>query len=606
MPQSEWKLAPSEMAVLDPKAAVAATPLALIDAEGRFTSANGAAYTLFGWSGQEEVVPDVLARLRATRAWPMTFEVAHRPVLAVEVPGGGWLLAGWPSVVEAHAPQDETSFQSLIEKLPALVVRLDAEGVIRYASPEAVPLTGHDPAALAGVAFWQAVIHPEDRWRVADAIRQAQRGAAGSLKARLLRADGAVRVMHLHVFRDGDGVGGCLSDVTAETEQTLLQGEGLYRIFLEQSPLGLLHLDAEGVVTFENHALRQMIGERPEDAWIGRRLYHVDGLDGRFRLRVRAMLEGGRRIAYAEADYRRGGLRRLRFHGAPIQEPGGAVVGGVLVVEDVTEQWASAEAFRVAKEQAEAANRLKTSFIATMSHELRTPLASVSGYAELMANELEDYEARTGHALPPQLLEFADAISSNTQRLLALANDLFDLSNVEMGALPITLLDVSLHEVLFRSVLRIEPALAEKGLQFDIDLAPESPRVRADPRRLEQVFDNLLSNAVKFTSEGRIAVRTWSEGREAGVAVTDTGVGMAPAYLSDLFTPFVQEDRRLNRRYGGTGLGLALVKRFLDRMDGRIEVESQKGAGATFRVYLPLVPSALGEAGAASIGGDGG
>ncbi|MCZ6915567.1 MAG: ATP-binding protein, partial [Gemmatimonadetes bacterium] len=111
--------------------------------------------------------------------------------------------------------------------------------------------------------------------------------------------------------------------------------------------------------------------------------------------------------------------------------------------------------------------------------------------------------------------------------------------------------------------------------------------VLGDAQRIEQVLDHLLANAAKFTDAGHVAVYTRGAGAEVLIEVADTGIGIGQAHLGKLFTPFLQEDHRLNRRYPGTGLGLALVKRLLDVMDGRIEVESEKGKGSTFRVFLP-------------------
>ena len=124
-------------------------------------------------------------------------------------------------------------------------------------------------------------------------------------------------------------------------------------------------------------------------------------------------------------------------------------------------------------------------------------------------------------------------------------------------------------------------------IHLEIDLDSADPVVLGDAQRIEQVLDHLLANAAKFTDAGRVAVRTRSAGDEVLIEVADTGIGIEQAHLDKLFTPFLQEDNRLNRRYQGVGLGLALVKRLLDVMGGRIEVDSEKGKGATFRVFLP-------------------
>ena len=223
--------------------------------------------------------------------------------------------------------------------------------------------------------------------------------------------------------------------------------------------------------------------------------------------------------------------------------------------------------------------------LAMMSHEIRTPLGVMNGYAEILANELKEYEESTGNPLPYQIKEFVGAIHENAQRLLTLVNEMFDLSN--MSQLKLT--PIGLHDVLEPIAEKTRRSLADKGVAFQLNLSPENPVVRGNAARLSQVFTNLLSNAVKFTHSGSVTVSTRSEGQEVVIEVADTGIGISQAYLDQLFTPFLQEDTRLNRNFTGAGLGLAVVKLLVDLMKGRIEVESEKGAGSTFRIYLPRI-----------------
>lgn len=303
-------------------------------------------------------------------------------------------------------------------------------------------------------------------------------------------------------------------------------------------------------------------------------------------------LRSGResRVTY-RVQHRGGEIRWLQEQGTPeVDVTGHITVSGIMT--DVTEQKAAEAVLLEAKQQAESANRLKSSFIATMSHEIRTPMGATNGFAELLSHELEEYEARTGQALPPQVDEFLQAIRENTQKLLSLVNDLFDLSNLEVGSIRLDRTPVSLHEVVGRAAGKVQGMLAQKPVTLEMDLAADDLAVQADPQRLEQVLDNLLSNAAKFTQEGAVTVRTRMRGDDVVVEIEDTGVGIAPEYQAQLFSPFMQEDNRLNRRFEGTGLGLALVKRLLDLMGGRIEVDSTKGEGSCFRVLLPAAGGA--------------
>lgn len=289
-----------------------------------------------------------------------------------------------------------------------------------------------------------------------------------------------------------------------------------------------------------------------------------------------------------------GGMRWLRESASPHRDSARRVtVGGILI--DVTEQKTAESDLINAKRAAESANQLKSAFLATMSHEIRTPLGAVNGFAELLSRELAEFEEKNKRPFPAQITEFVTAIRENSQRLLTLVNDLFDLSNLEIGAMNMRHISVPLHEVVIRATSKIAVSLSQKGVELRLNLAPQDPVVLGDPLRIQQVLENLLENASKFTEQGSVTVSTHRRDQWIVVEIADTGVGMSEEYVSHLFTPFMQEDRRLNRRFKGTGLGLALAKRILELMNAQIEVESKKGQGSIFRILLPMAHYALAE-----------
>jgi PAS domain S-box-containing protein len=274
-----------------------------------------------------------------------------------------------------------------------------------------------------------------------------------------------------------------------------------------------------------------------------------------------------------------GERRTVRERATPFHADDGALYA-IGILSDVTEQEQARQVLLTAKLAAEQASRDKTAFIQTLSHELRTPLGAITGFAELLETEVRDLADAS-----PQLAEFAATIRERARATLTLVNDLFELTSFDSGASDVKRVPVALHE----AAARVAERLAEKarpGVRLQTDLAPV--HALADPVRSEQVIQNLLSNAFKFTHAGTVSVSTRAEGDQAVVEVRDTGIGISEAYMERLFTPFVQEDQRLNREYEGTGLGLALVKRVVDLMGGTIEAESRKGTGTTFVVRLPL------------------
>ena len=235
--------------------------------------------------------------------------------------------------------------------------------------------------------------------------------------------------------------------------------------------------------------------------------------------------------------------------------------------------------------RAEAASRAKSQFLANMSHEIRTPMNGVIGMAELLSATPLDASQR----------EVTETIRSSGQILLAIINDILDLSTIESGQLVLDREPFPLGSVLSRAEKVVSPAASAKALPLDVIADAAIPaHLVGDPLRLGQVLVNLLSNAVKFTESGRVTMSTRlvpeTAERPAAIRieVRDTGIGIEPEHLSRLFQPFEQGDASMSRRFGGTGLGLAISKRLVDLMDGRLWGESQPGVGSTFILELPL------------------
>ena len=283
-----------------------------------------------------------------------------------------------------------------------------------------------------------------------------------------------------------------------------------------------------------------------------------------------------------------GSVRWLREHATPrVDATGHVSVNGMLA--DVTEQKAAELVLLQAKREAESSARAKTSFIATMSHEIRTPLGAVNGYAQLLQREIEEFEEELGDDLPDQIHEFTTAINDRSQKLLSLVHDLFELSQLEMGHTTVQKTTVNVAPIVQRVADRLLPLLEEKGVDLELQMDASRYDVTGDARRIEQVLENLASNASKFTERGHVLIRVETHPDSIDISLSDTGIGISEAYVDELFDAFSQEEDYRNRRFEGTGLGLALVKRLLDLMDGSITVDSRKGGGSTFTVHLPSV-----------------
>lgn len=248
-----------------------------------------------------------------------------------------------------------------------------------------------------------------------------------------------------------------------------------------------------------------------------------------------------------------------------------------------------------AKAKAEVANRVKTDFLANMSHELRTPLNAIMGFSELLKTQLL---GPLGHQ---SYVEYAADIHHSAAHLLEIINDILDIAKVEAGKVDLDEKSVNVATIIVASLRLIGERAAEAGVRIRTEVDPDLPRLLADERLLKQILINLLSNAVKFTPSGgsvTVAARREGDGRIA-VEVADTGIGIAAEDLPRVMEPFGQADSALNRKYDGTGLGLPLVRSFVELHGGIFVLRSEPRAGTTATAFFPAERALTGDAEAA-------
>ena len=233
--------------------------------------------------------------------------------------------------------------------------------------------------------------------------------------------------------------------------------------------------------------------------------------------------------------------------------------------------------------QLEQASALKSQFLANMSHEFRTPLNAILGYTSMLLQGVAG-----GEMAPPQKRNLA-RVDSNARHLMALINDILDISRIEAGKMPLHSTEFKLADLIGEVMAEVEPIIARTKLKVETDIAPTASKLFADRQKVKQIVLNLLTNALKFTPEGTVSLvaRYRSINDEVSVAVVDTGIGIAPADQEKVFEDFQQADNSTTRQYSGAGLGLSICRRLAGMMDGRITLQSHVGKGSTFTLVLP-------------------
>jgi PAS domain S-box-containing protein len=491
---------------------------------------------------------------------------------------------------------------ALQERLASILYTLDdvvwvsdpPSGALRYLSPGAHRLFGHPPDAfLADPTLLPSLVHPEDRERLRNATLPERRDKNVELTYRIIRPDGQVLWIRSRsrVVDDAAGIParvvGITSDITAlrMAEEALRVSEARYRAVVEDQTELICRFTPDYVLSFVNDAYCRTFGHTREEL-LGTSFLDLMLPDARTAVQAQVTsLTPDHPIRTHEHSIVLvdGSTMWLHWSDRAFFDAHGRLVEVQSVGRDITVRVRAEQEMLRAKEQAEAADRAKSSFLAAMSHELRTPLNSILGNTELL-------QVGAGGPVTTKQMTWLGRIEASGRHLLALINDVLDVAKIESGNETLELAPLDVADVCQRSAHFVHTLALKKQIQVVLELDDPAPRLVADERRLLQILVNLLSNAVKFTpAGGRVGLSvSWDAAREiVQFAVWDTGVGIAEADLPRLFRPFMQLDARLAREYPGSGLGLALVRRLTELHGGGVAVESVLGQGSRFTVTLP-------------------
>ncbi|MBC7908015.1 MAG: PAS domain S-box protein, partial [Rhodospirillaceae bacterium] len=449
------------------------------------------------------------------------------------------------------------------------------DGRVLYANQRAGRLMGLTVDALVGSRLPRGSVPGRDQVRLMQ--RLAECGVVDDMEIRVRGANGRPfwgLVSMIPFQQDGPAVLVACNDITArKAAETALQDQlALHQTVIDTIPNAIFYKDVNGNHLGCNRAFIEMAG-LPREQIIGHDLAAVGGddeLTARARESDRMLISGEKRMEVYETTIRHptGWFIRALVHKAAFRNKGGRgrVVGIVGAVTDISDRIAFEEELTRARDQAEAANRAKSEFLAVISHEIRTPMNGILGMAHLL---LETPLDATQH-------DYAATIHSSGEALLTILNDILDFSRMEAGRTEVQAEPFQLDDALHGVLALMAPRAREKAVELTLDMAPDVPTaVVGDVARLRQVLLNLVGNAVKFTDKGGVAVSVFQIGRRDGrrmlrFDVRDTGIGIPVEARPLLFTSFSQADSSISRRFGGTGLGLAISKRLVELMGGEI------------------------------------
>jgi PAS domain S-box-containing protein len=527
------------------------------------------------------------------------------------------IVGAWTDVTDRHEMQQqlaasERRFRAAFEQASVGMAHTLPDGRRLMVNQRFADMLGYTREELLARTV-EKVTHPDDYARDLELAQRVIGGAVDSYarEKRYLRKDGQIlwAKVSTTLVRNADGTpdyfAGVIVDITERkrAEQTLRQLSQA----VEQTSEAIVITDAHGTIEYVNDSFVRVSGYSRDDV-LGRnpRMLQSGRTPRATYEAMWAALSAGRPWS-GEFDNRRkdGSLYIESATISPIRQPDGQVTHYVAVKEDVTEKRRIAEELehhrhrleqRVAERTAElqearrladAANEAKSAFIANMSHEIRTPMNGVLGMLEVLEQgQLTERQA-----------DMVRTARDSGRTLLGIIDDILDFSKIEAGRLQIERVPMSVADVVETLCESLLPIAMQKQVDLSVFVAPDIPaRVLSDPLRLRQILFNLIGNAIKFSAgrpdrAGRVAVRVTVAQRaplRLALTVIDNGIGIAAEHIAQLFVAFTQAEVSTTRRFGGTGLGLAVCKRLADLMGGQISVTSTLGAGSTFMLTLPV------------------
>ncbi|MBF2707566.1 PAS domain S-box protein [Flavobacterium soyangense] len=475
------------------------------------------------------------------------------------------------------------------------IVNVDNEGKITFWNRQATNVFGWKSEDIMGKLLIETIL-PYQNKNIYDAENRnrIRKDDDATLKKHIeligIKQDGEELTMDCSIIPINQNGGNffCLfiQDITEKKEAENIRKiqEEKYKNVIAHMNLGLLEVDNNEIIQYVNQSFAnisgyemiELMGKNSSDFFV-----FGDDFDA-VKTKNKLKKQGALGICQLPIKNKKGELRWWAISGAPNFDSKGNVIGSIGIHLDITEQKQLELDLEKEKTKALESSKAKETFLANMSHEIRTPLNAIIGFLrELDKQEFTELQKK-----------YVDNSSIASKHLLAIINNILDISKIEAGEMSLESEDFIFEKSISNVVTVLQPLLEQKGLDYNISISNKIEKVlKGDALRLQQILFNLVGNSIKFTSKGSISINCEvvddsAHSQEIQISISDTGIGMEDSYMATIFNKFSQEDKAVTRKYGGTGLGLSITYELVKLMDGRIEIESKKNVGTTFHIYI--------------------
>ena len=501
--------------------------------------------------------------------------------------------------VKDELSTNEIKYRNLIENSGVVMYTTSIDGCITFSSSRAFNLTGYTMEELTGMYFAKLIA---DEWLEevkGKYRRQAENNIQETFVEFCIRTkQGEIKWVEqsaILVSEDGIPVGfQCIvkdisekkkmEEVLRKYEMELVQNQKRLQSVLDNATSFIFIKDLEGKYLVINKQFKETFNVT-DDQVIGKTIFDFTEAERakRFASKTSEVLRSGKHAEFEEIIEMEDGKHHFLVTKFPLLDSQNQIYGLSGIGTDITERVRYEEQLIQAKKIAEDAKKLQEQFLANMSHEIRTPMNGIQGMTDLLLET----------KLNEEQIDFTKTIKRSSDNLLVIINDILDFSKIQAGKLTIEKIDFKLGEVVENINAIFRHRLQEKKLDFRFEIDKNVPFVlNGDPYRLNQILVNLIGNAIKFTHEGSVSVKigTEKQNRDEAVfnfSITDTGIGIPPDKISQIFESFTQASIETSRKYGGTGLGLAITRQLLELQGGSIYVESKINVGTSFKFSIP-------------------